>query len=696
MVGAGLAASAHGLAVLAEKSATLVSGRAQTRPLAHATHERLCALFFPPAQVDTLTDTQRQQLTAAKVQVWETLSQSPQALDVLTGLWFDPFLSGAQTYVDPSAHFHALMRHVHPALFFRLRFHYLSTIYDTALGEDLADNTAYAKPVLHPQVGRVVEDFRATTATQFNPGEKLYFDPHTQSLRHRDGPFDYVIIGSGTGGSVLAHELSRAGKRVLVLEQGSFFVPGSIDGTRENAFYESRNLRFSDNGQILVRSAQIAGGGSSINVDLAFPPTFPAIIKRLERWRELGWMTYTRQEIDTAYEWVECMLGTRQLTAEEMNLNNRALWDGSQALGWEPSLYRLNRHPEDASPSPATSKISSLERLLIPALRSTTHPLYLQTDAQVLEMAFAPHEGAQRATALRVRQCAPLDSPTVIPDPMGLQIPAGTEYTVEARHFILAAGALGSPALLLRSGAETFNPNIGKGVVLHPSMPVLSLFDTPIHNAAGLTASVFNAHFVNQDGHGYIVEAMDGTPGYAAPMVFGSGTAIFDTIRQFQYFAGFGPMLVDTSDPVNRVRLDANGNPVVDYRLSAADAVRFRRAIASAAQIAFAAGARRVAIPSLEIGGPFFADFDTFAAALEHVQFLPHQTVITSAHLQASLSMGNDPNDSATDPQQRLLGTTNVFVADASVFPESIGANPMQSISTFAKLLADKLLKRAR
>jgi choline dehydrogenase-like flavoprotein len=38
----------------------------------------------------------------------------------------------------------------------------------------------------------------------------------------------------------------------------------------------------------------------------------------------------------------------------------------------------------------------------------------------------------------------------------------------------------------------------------------------------------------------------------------------------------------------------------------------------------------------------------------------------------------------------RVWGTQNLYVVDGSIFPTSIGANPMQSIYTFAKVFADR------
>src|SRR3954449_1526020 len=43
-----------------------------------------------------------------------------------------------------------------------------------------------------------------------------------------DSHFDAIIVGSGFGGSVTAYRLAEAGRRVLVLERGKAYPPGSF------------------------------------------------------------------------------------------------------------------------------------------------------------------------------------------------------------------------------------------------------------------------------------------------------------------------------------------------------------------------------------------------------------------------------------------------------------------------------------
>ena len=66
--------------------------------------------------------------------------------------------------------------------------------------------------------------------------------------------------------------------------------------------------------------------------------------------------------------------------------------------------------------------------------------------------------------------------------------------------------------------------------------------------------------------------------------------------------------------------------------------------------------------------------------------------------MQGTVKLGPDPRTSCVSPNHRVWNPktgeeiVNLYVADGSVFPTSVGANPMQSIYTFSKLLAERML----
>jgi choline dehydrogenase-like flavoprotein len=163
-------------------------------------------------------------------------------------------------------------------------------------------------------------------------------------------------------------------------------------------------------------------------------------------------------------------------------------------------------------------------------------------------------------------------------------------------------------------------------------------------------------------------------------------------------------MLIDTPSPNNRITLDPQGEPQVEYTLSDPDKARFGRGVAEAVRIMFLAGAKQVYLPTTEdiLGGAGgAASTEAHAAILTNkeqadlverrLQFVPNRTIVTSAHLQSSNKMGSSPENSVVSREFRVWGTEGLYVVDGSVFPTSIGANPMQSIYTFAKIFADRM-----
>jgi len=533
------------------------------------------------------------------------------------------------------------------------------------------------------------------------PATRLSYDREKKAITVKDGEIDYLIVGSGPAGSVLGHELRRGGKRVLLLERGPFTVPGAMETRLVDELKESNGTRTSADGAIYIRNGNAVGGGSLVNVDLCFAPTLPSIQTKIAGWRRegrIGNEDFTLDELARAYDWVKAAIGTRVLSEKEINANNRALWDGSLQAGLHPKLYDLNTYAPGQSPYPVTDKRSAATELVLKALYDLPNPLSMLPDADVRRVLFDERNGALRARGVELVVRPPLGKPGVMADPNGLGIPAGEVVTVRARNVILSAGALGSPAILLRSKVP--NGQVGRGAVLHAAMPVMGLFDRTIDALQGTQASVYVDDFLIPEG--FALESMSAEPLYAALMSPGPARHSFDVLMSYRNLAGFGVMLIDSPSPQNRVVLDANGETQIEYTLSEPDKRRFRRGVAVAIRVMFKAGAKKVYLPTtediLDEGSHseprpvVLTDIRQADAVERRLQFTPNRTMVTSAHLQATNKMGSSARDSVVSTEFRVWGTEGLYVVDGSVFPTSIGANPMQSIYTFAKIFADRML----
>jgi choline dehydrogenase-like flavoprotein len=147
---------------------------------------------------------------------------------------------------------------------------------------------------------------------------------------------------------------------------------------------------------------------------------------------------------------------------------------------------------------------------------------------------------------------------------------------------------------------------------------------------------------------------------------------------------------------------------VIQYQLSAADKQRFRMGVAIGIRMMFLAGAKEVILPSNEnflnrddfdpTQGVYLTQIEQADLVEQHLAFIPNRTLLTSAHLQATNKMGPSPDVAVVSTRQRVWNVLtgdevpNLYVMDSSIFPTSVGANPMQSIYTFARIFSDRLL----
>jgi choline dehydrogenase-like flavoprotein len=207
---------------------------------------------------------------------------------------------------------------------------------------------------------------------------------------------------------------------------------------------------------------------------------------------------------------------------------------------------------------------------------------------------------------------------------------------------------------------------------------------------------------------GFIFETMSGLPAYGALLVPGDGRQISEQLVKFNRSAGFGVMLVDTPSEGNCVTLDPDGNPVLHYALSPSDKERFRAGAAIAVRMMFLAGAHTVIVPSNEnfleqpdfdpMRGVYLTRIEEADLLERHLDFTPNRTLLTAAHLQATNKMGPRPDMAVVSTRQRVWNVLtgeeipNLYVMDSSIFPTSVGASPMQSLYTFARIFSERFI----
>ncbi|MDX1918200.1 MAG: GMC family oxidoreductase [Candidatus Caenarcaniphilales bacterium] len=571
-------------------------------------------------------------------------------------------------------------------LVFGLRGLYLSKIYGSNLGEYI---TGYKPSSI---VVSDLEHYLKDHTPKFSRGN-LQYNYEEKKLKPKSAEnFDYLIVGAGPAGAVIAHELSRAGKHVMLVDQGPLIIPGALLNSKLPQLRENQGIRVSDDGGVIFRNGNAFGGGAAINIDLAFQPTDPTVKHRIAKWVEKEQIPsdlWEEKKIKPAYDWVEKHIGTREALSSEINANNHVLWDGALALGLSPDLYALNSYRTGESPSSLTLKRSPVDHLIFEALKRESSSLSILPRFKAGEILFQ----GRKAIGIEGKI---LDYPFLegeLDDPYGLNLAKDQSIYIQAKNVILSAGSLGTPLLLLRSGIE--NEQIGKGIIAHPSLPVIGLYSKPVRNWEGIASTVFLDDFALSDD--FILEATSSDPADVASLIPGNGEQVYGIMHEYAYLAGFGVMVIDESQSKNEVSIDQNGDPIIKYKLSESDQRKLLKGVDLSLKIHFAAGAKKVIIPNFQLFDGKRENFISNQAEWERLksklELGPFQNFISSAHMQATCKLGRSPATSVVDPHHRLWNYQNLYIVDSSIFPSSIGANPMQSIYTIAKLFSDRMLE---
>src|SRR5207253_995464 len=137
--------------------------------------------------------------------------------------------------------------------------------------------------------------------------------------------------------------------------------------------------------------------------------------------------------------------------------------------------------------------------------------------------------------------------------------------TIVAAKVVLAAGALDTPALLMRSGLKSLH--LGKHLFLHPTVAVTGLYASPIESWKGAPQTVVCDEFSNlSEGYGYRIEAAPAHPGLISVGLPWANARQHK--REMQDARCAAPFIVLTRDSSSgRVRIDKRGNAYFGYRL---------------------------------------------------------------------------------------------------------------------------------
>jgi choline dehydrogenase-like flavoprotein len=513
---------------------------------------------------------------------------------------------------------------------------------------------------------------------------------------------DVVVVGSGAGGAVVAARLAEAGLEVVVLESGGLWTADEFteqDAEMAERLYAEQGLRATVDLGVAVLQGSTVGGSTTVNWMAMLRPGDHV---RAEWARRFGLGVMTSGAFDAALDHVWGDVRARPMPDDAQSPNNRLLLDGAHALGWRVRALDLNARG---------------------CVRSGFCGQGCRYDAkQGTLVTYVPRAlaaGAAVYADAEVASVTPL-GPGIQTDPRGLggshsrppvkRVHAvlrdrdtgrvrGT-LTVDAPYVVLAGGAVGTPALLQRSGLG--GGGVGRYLRLHPTTAVTGLYDREIGAGAGVPMTSICDEFTSggPGGYGFWIETPPVHPALAGLATSGFGRAHAERARLYPTTGTLITLVRDGADPDasnGSVTVDRAGRTRLRYRLGDVDARHLREGMAACARLHLAAGAREA--HTLHTDAVVVRREADVAEVLRR-SVAPNDVTVFSAHVNGTCRLGTDPRTSgAASDGERLgerHGAPGIYVADGSLLPTGLGVNPQATIMALAHLVADGIVARWR
>ncbi|XP_057759525.1 long-chain-alcohol oxidase FAO4A-like [Arachis stenosperma] len=506
---------------------------------------------------------------------------------------------------------------------------------------------------------------------------------------------DAVVVGSGSGGGVVAGVLAKAGYKVLVLEKGGYSARNNLtllEGPTMDQMYLNGGMVATDDMSVLILSGSTVGGGSAIN--------WSACIKTpdhvCKEWSDEHHLELFESDLYKEAMDVVCESMGVQSDIEDEGFNNAVLRKGCQEMGYPVSNIPRNS-PSDhycgwcCLGCKDGKKKGTSETWLVDLVKSGNGAILPGCEA--IKVLHKKKRGKDRKIASGVA--------------FEFEYRGAKDIcVVESKVTIVACGALSTPELLKRSGLK--NDNIGKNLHLHPVTMAWGYFpDKPssevwpeaekrsFEGGIMTAMSPVVAEF-EKSGYGAVIQTPSLHPGmFSIVMPWVSGTDIKDRMRKFSRTAHIFALARDKGSGT----VDSPAR--ISYHMEDLDEHNLQMGVEKILRILAAAGAEEIGTHhvngrKLNVKQSSYHDFDKFVKEESSRPLTGLTTPLCSAHQMGSCRMGSNPKESAVNQTGETWEMEGLYVADSSVFPTALGVNPMITVQAIAYCTAQSVLEVLR
>ncbi|HET6342890.1 MAG TPA: GMC family oxidoreductase [Gemmatimonadota bacterium] len=518
-----------------------------------------------------------------------------------------------------------------------------------------------------------------------------------------NGHYDAIIIGTGAGGGTLAWRLAPSGKRILLIERGSY-VPREKDNWSTRAVnlegrYTAKDVWRDVQGKPLHPHTNYWVGGNT--------KFYGAALFRLRR-EDFGEIRHhggvspawpvSYEDMEPYYGEAERLYQVHGERGEDPTEPRATGPFPHPAVSHEPRLQHLAEDFAAQGLRPFHTPLGIMLDEKNPrasrCIRCSTcdgHPclVYAKADAQVL--CVDPALQHPNVTLLTDAYVSKLET-----NGSGREVERvvvqrnGAPETFTADVVAVACGAINSAALLLRSANDRHPSGLGNGSDVvgrhymgHVNSVMMAISKCPNPTVFQKTLSVNDFYFGSPEweypmGHISFVGKLDRDTLRAGAPAIAPG---FTLEAMATHSLDFWLTSEDLPDPENRVSLDREGNIVLAYKPNNEEG--HKRLTSKLKDLLQKQRACPVHGHDCHVG--------LFSRNIFLGQRIPLAGV---AHQNGTIRFGNDPKTSALDRNCKAHELDNLYVVDGSFFPSSGAVNPALTIIANALRVGDHLLER--
>jgi cholesterol oxidase len=518
---------------------------------------------------------------------------------------------------------------------------------------------------------------------------------------------DWVVIGSGFGGSVSALRLAEKGHRVLVLERGEHFedadMPKSSWDLRRYFYAPRLGMRgifkmtfFRD---VTIMSGAGVGGGSLTYAMTLYVP--PRAFFEDRQWADLAdW----QDELAPHYETAQRMLGVTDVTVDDPA--DQLLKRYADHIG-VPDTYRKARvgtyldtpgetvaDPYFGGAGPERTGCSNLGRCMLgcpQGAKNSTTKNYLH----VARSLGARIEARREVTALRpINGRDGVDGWDVVHERTGARLRKDVR-TVRARGVVIAGGALGTNELLMRCRLNGDLPKLSPrlGHLVRTNSEAILGVTVPAGRAEALSKRVAITSSIYPDPHTHIETVTYGAGGGALRGLFtvltGDGTKVTRPLKWLGQMIRHPKWVWELL-----FSRDWSQRTVIVLVMQTLD---------NSMQLVAKKRRRGGRIKLNTEQDPSNPNPTFIPAANAFADWLARQTggvpsssvsealfnVPSTAHILGGAPIGADAEHGVIDSEHRVFGYENLLVCDGAAIPANVGVNPSLTITAMSERAID-------